>query len=107
MFSPPYISFFHLLVNGFSVTCNIYVCEPKKIVSDRLAFSNIHSRTSCRIYTLALPLLSPVTLFIIVIVVVLVVLVVFVIVVVVTIWIIKNCKTFQLLMASVSLGHIN
>ena len=30
--------------------------------SDRLTFSNIHGRTSCRIYRLALPLLSPETL---------------------------------------------
>ena len=30
--------------------------------SDRLTFSNIHSRTSCRIYRLALPLRAPETL---------------------------------------------
>ena len=29
--SHPYISFFHLLVNGFSVTC-LYICEWKRKV---------------------------------------------------------------------------
>ena len=58
VFSHPYISFFHLLVNGFSV---IYICLwTKKIfesyIRDRLTFSNIHSRTSRRMYRLALPL---------------------------------------------------
>ena len=32
VFSHPYISFFHLLVNGFSV---IYICVQKKIVIER------------------------------------------------------------------------
>ena len=35
VFSHPYISFFHLLVNGFSVTCIIYICHQKKIVIER------------------------------------------------------------------------
>ena len=38
-FNHPYISFFHLLVNG--------VCEPK--FSNRLTFSNIHSSSSHQI----------------------------------------------------------
>ena len=34
VFSHPYISFFHLLVNGFSVIY-IYICHQKKIVIER------------------------------------------------------------------------
>ena len=45
---------------------NVYVCGPKKkfesYFNDRLTFSNMHSRTSRRIYRLTLPLLSPETL---------------------------------------------
>ena len=40
----------------------IYVCGQKNLnrnFSDRLTFSNIHSRTSRRIYRLALPLRAP------------------------------------------------
>ena len=64
VFSHPYISFFHLLVNGFSV---IYIClwSKKKFESyfrDRLTFSNVDSRTSRRIYRLALLLRAPETL---------------------------------------------
>ena len=44
-FNHPYISFFHLLVNGVSVMYN--VCEPK--FSNRLTFSNIHSSSSHQI----------------------------------------------------------
>ena len=33
--SHPYISFFHLLVNGFSVTCILYMCIQNKIVIER------------------------------------------------------------------------
>ena len=67
VFSHPYISFFHLLVNGFSVTCIIYIClwSKKKFESyfrDRLTFSNVDSRTSRRIYRLALLLRAPETL---------------------------------------------
>ena len=59
--SHPYISFFHLLVNGFSV---IYIClwSKKKFESyfrDRLTFSNVDSRISRRIYRLALLLRAP------------------------------------------------
>ena len=45
-----------------SVLVLLYICGQKKIelyLSDRLAFSNISSRTSHRIYRLALPLHSP------------------------------------------------
>ena len=44
---------------------NVCLWTKKKFesyFSDRLTFSNIHDRTSCRIYKLALPLLSPETL---------------------------------------------
>ena len=66
VFSHPYISFFHLLVNGFSVIY-IYICLwSKKIFEsffrDRLTFSNVDSRTSRRIYRLALLLRAPETL---------------------------------------------
>ena len=85
VFSHPYISFFHLLVNVFSVIlylvitphaqhvrgkvigCGVHICLwTKKIFEsyfrDRLTFSNIRSRTSRRIYRLALPLHTPETL---------------------------------------------
>ena len=36
VFSHPYISFFHLLVNGFSVIyIYVYICHQKKIVIER------------------------------------------------------------------------
>ena len=41
------------------VGVHIYVCVPKNCEYDRLTFSNIRSRTSRRIYRLALPLLFP------------------------------------------------
>ena len=48
---------------GVHIYVHMYVCGPKKVFelyfSDRLTFSNIRSRTSHRIYRLALPLLSP------------------------------------------------
>ena len=45
------------------VLVSIYMFVDQKNIfesyfSDRLTFSNIHGRTSCQIYTLALPLLS-------------------------------------------------
>ena len=63
--SHPYSSFFHLLVNGFSVIyIYIYICQwSKKIFEsyfrDRLTFLNVDSRTSHRIYRLALLLRAP------------------------------------------------
>ena len=45
--------------------CTVYVCGRKKLnrtLSDRLAFSNIRSRTSRRIFRLAIPLRAPETL---------------------------------------------
>ena len=41
---------------------NIYVDEIESYLCDRLTFSNIRSRTSRRIYRLALPLHAPETL---------------------------------------------
>ena len=66
VFSHPYISFFHLLVNGFSVLY-IYICLwTKKIFEsyrrDRFTFSNIRRRTFRPIYRLAPPLRTPETL---------------------------------------------
>ena len=63
VFSHPYISFFHLLVKGFYVI-NICLWTKKKFesyFSDRLTFSNIHSRTSHRMHGVALLFHTPET----------------------------------------------
>ena len=61
----------HVRAGGFVIGAGVhiymclYVCGQKKIeshFSDRLTFSNISSRTSRRIYRLALPLRAPETL---------------------------------------------
>ena len=53
-------------VIGVGVHIHIYVCGPifffESYFSDRLTFSNLHVKTSRRIYRLAVPLLSPETL---------------------------------------------